>query len=100
MTFEEIRQKLAAKLGERVAPLAPANKDAFLPVAAADIVEFCRFLKEDPELAFDCLTNLSAVDQPKKNQIEVVYHLWSYAKGHSFILKVSLDRAKPEIASV
>jgi NADH-quinone oxidoreductase subunit C len=57
-------------------------------------------LKEDPELAFDCLMNLSGVDWPKKNQIEVVYHLWSYSKRHSFILKCQLDRAKPEIASI
>ena len=98
MTFEEIREKLAAKFAERIGPLAPANRDAFLAVQAADIVEICRFLKD--ELAFDCLMNLSAVDWPARNQIDVVYHLWSYSKLHSFILKVQLDRAKPEIASV
>jgi NADH-quinone oxidoreductase subunit C len=100
MTFEEIQQRLAAKFGERIGPLAPANKDAFLLVKPADVVELCRFLKEEPDLAFDCLMNLSAVDWPKKNQIEMVYHLWSYAKGHSFILKAQLDRAAPEIASL
>ncbi|HUJ24614.1 MAG TPA: NADH-quinone oxidoreductase subunit C [Myxococcales bacterium] len=98
MTFEEIREKLAAKFGERIGALAPANKDSWLVVPAADIVEICRFMKD--ELAFDCLMNLSAIDWPKRNQIEVVYHLWSYSKLHSFILKVQLDRAKPEVASV
>jgi NADH-quinone oxidoreductase subunit C len=98
MTFEEIHQSLAAKFGERIGPLAPANKDAFLLVPAADIVEICRFLRD--ELAFDCLMNLSTVDWPKKNQIEVVYHLWSYARQHSFVLKCALDREKPEIASL
>ena len=100
MTFEEIQQRLAAKFGERIGPLAPANKDPFLLVQPADIVEICRFLKSDPDLAFDCLMNLSTVDWPKKNQIEVVYHLFSYAKRHAFILKALLDRAKPEIQSV
>ena len=98
MNFEEIRGKLAEKFGERVGPLAPANKDPFLVVQAADIVEFCRYLKSD--LGFDCLMNLSAIDWPKRNQIEVVYHLWSYSQRHAFILKVALDRAKPEIASL
>ena len=99
MTFDEIHQALASKFGpERIGPLAPANKDAFLLVQAADIVEICRFLRD--ELAFDCLMNLSTVDWPKKNQIEVVYHLWSYARQHSFILKVALDREKPAIASL
>jgi NADH-quinone oxidoreductase subunit C len=100
VTFEQIQQRLAAKFGERIGALAPANKDPFLVVPAADIVAVCQFLKEDPDLAFDCLTNLSSVDWPKRNQIEVVYHLWSYGRRHSFILKAQLDRAKPEIASV
>ncbi len=99
MTFEEIREKLAAKFGgERIGALAPANKDPFLVVQAADIVEICRFLKA--ELAFDCLMNLSAIDWPKRNQIDVVYHLWSYSQRHAFILKVQLDRARPEIDSI
>ena len=98
MTFPEIREKLAAKFGARIGELAPANKDPFLVVQAADIVEICRFLRD--ELAFDCLMNLSTVDWPKKNQIEVVYHLWSYSQQHAFILKVLLDRAQPEIDSV
>jgi NADH-quinone oxidoreductase subunit C len=100
MTFEEIQQRLAARFGERIGALAPANKDPFLVVQVADIVEICRFAKEDADLAFDCLMNLSSVDWPKKNQIDVVYHLWSYAKRHAFILKVVLDRAQPKIPSV
>src|SRR5438270_3494024 len=100
MNTEGIHQRLAAKFGDRIGALAPANKDPFVVVPAADIVEICRFLKDDPELAFDCLMNLSSIDWPKKNQIEVVYHFWSYGKRHAFIAKVQLDRAKPEIASV
>ena len=100
MTFEEIHQRLAARFGERIGPLAPAKADAFAVIPAADLVEICRHLKDDPDLAFDCLMNLSSIDWPKKNQIEVVYHFWSYSKRHAFILKVQLDRAKPELASI
>ena len=100
MKLEEIHQRLAAKFGERIGALSPANKDPFLPIKAEDVVEVCKFAKQDPELAFDCLMNLSSVDWPKKNQIEVVYHLWSYGKRHALILKVALDRAQPKIASL
>src|SRR3954468_7673052 len=100
MNVEEIQKRLAAKFGERIGALSPANKDAFLPVQAADIVEICKYAKEDEALRFDCLMNLSAIDWPKKNQIEVVYHLWSYGKRHSFILKISLPRENPEVASL
>src|SRR5438046_1055971 len=78
MTFEEIQQRLAGKFGERIGALSPANKDPFLVVQAADIVEICRYAKEDEALAFDCLMNLSTIDWPTRNQIEVVYPLWSY----------------------
>src|SRR3954466_13259100 len=100
MTYEEIQQRLAAKFGERIGALAPANKDPFLVVQAGDLVEICRFLADDRDLAFDCLINLSTIDWPKRNQIEVVYHLFSYSKRHTFILKVQLDRAAPKVSSV
>jgi NADH-quinone oxidoreductase subunit C len=101
VTFEEIHKAVADKFGERVGPLLPAKKDAFAVVKADAIVEVCRFLKEDPALAFDCLMNLSAVDGFKSQpMIRVVYHLYSYSKRHAFILKVELDRADPSVPSV
>ena len=71
MTFEEIQQRLAGKFGERVGALSPANKDPFLVVQAADIVEICRYAKEDEALAFDCLMNLSTIDWPKSTISQV-----------------------------
>src|ERR1700760_2755784 len=97
MTPTDIRNRLAAKFGDKIAELAPAKMDPFLVVQPADLQELCRFLKDDPELSFDCLMNLSAIDWPKKNQIELVYHLWSYSKRHAFILKLSLPRDNPEV---
>ena len=98
MTAEEIHQVLAARFGERVGPLMPAQLDAWCKVEAPAIIEVCTLLKK--ELAFDGLMNLTGVDWPKKNQIQIVYHLYSYSKRHSFVIKVELDRAKPELPSV
>jgi NADH-quinone oxidoreductase subunit C len=100
MTPEEIQQSLAAKFGDAVGPLQPANQDPWVEVKPASVVEVCAFLKSDPKLRFDCLMNLSAVDWPKQNQIHVIYHLFSYEKRHAFILKVKLDRAAPSVPSV
>ena len=99
VTFEEIHKALVEKFAEKVGPLMPAKKDAYCVVKADAIVEVCRFLKS--ECAFDCLQNLSAVDGFKSApMIKVVYHLYSYSKRHTFILKVELDRANPVIDSV
>ena len=99
MTPEEIHGALSARFGDRIGPLMPAKLDAWaLVVKPADVPEICRFCKSD--LGFDCLINLTGIDWNKKNQIEVVYHLWSYAQRHSFVLKVQLDRAAPSVPSI
>ncbi len=100
MTFEEIHQHLALQFGDKVGPLMPAKKDAYCVVKADALREVCDSLKHDPALAFDCLMNLSAVEpfKGKPAILTVVYHLYSYSKRHSFILKVELDREKPVVA--
>ena len=100
MNTEGIRERLAAKFGDRIGVLAPPNKDPFVVVPGADIVEICRFLKDDPELAFDCLSNLSGVDYPKQGHIQIVYHLLSYPLRHTFVLKVNAMRDDPVVATV
>jgi NADH-quinone oxidoreductase subunit C len=102
VTFEEIHRALADRFGDKIGPLQPAKKDAFCVVKKEAITEVCSFLKSEPELRFDCLMNLTAVDGFKKEPtvIRVVYHLWSYEKRHAFIVKVELDRNAAEVASV
>src|ERR1051325_9401263 len=100
MTPEEIQKILAEKFGESVGPLQPAKQDPWVRVKADAIAAVCRFLKEDPRTQMDMLMNLTAIDWPKRNQIDVVYHLFSYPLRHVFILKVQLDRANPVLPSV
>ncbi len=52
-------------------------------VATDAIAEVAAFCKADPELSFDNLMCLSAVDYPKETppRMEVVYHLLSYKHG-------------------
>jgi NADH-quinone oxidoreductase subunit C len=100
MTPEEFQKVLAEKFGEKVGALQPAKQDPWVLVTSEAIAEICRFLKDDPGTRMDCLMNLTAVDWPKRNQIDVIYHLFSYAHRHVFVLKVQLDRAAPAVPSV
>jgi NADH-quinone oxidoreductase subunit C len=53
------------------------------------IVEILRFLHDDPRTAFDLLTDLTALDYPKREaRFDVVYHLYSIPKNHRLRLKV------------
>ena len=100
MTTHEIHERLLARFGDAVGPLSEPKIDAHCVVKAQALVDVCRFLKSGPGLELDFLEDETAVDWPKKNQIEVVYHLVSYKHRHVFKLKVETDRAAPSVPTV
>jgi NADH-quinone oxidoreductase subunit C len=100
MTTQEVHERLKARFGDDVGALSDPKIDPFCVVKKDRIVEVCRFLKAEPGLEFDFLEDETAVDWPKKNVLEVVYHLLSYKHRHAIVLKVELDRAKPSVASL
>jgi NADH-quinone oxidoreductase subunit C len=100
MTINEIHERLKAQFGDAVGPLSEPKVDASCVVAGERIREVCRFLKTTPGLDFDFCEDLTGVDQPKRNVIEVVYHLFSYNHRHGIVLKVEADRANPVVPSV
>ena len=100
MTTQEIHERLKARFGEDVGPLSEPKIDPYCVVKRERIVEICRFLKTEPGLEMDFLEDLTAVDWPKKNVIEVVYHLLSYRHRHALVLKVEADRAAPSVPTV
>jgi NADH-quinone oxidoreductase subunit C len=69
-------------------------------VDAQAIVEVCRFLRDDAGLKFEVLSDLTALDWPKEEKLQVVYHLYSYAQRHQMVLKVDLPRDNPKVATI
>jgi len=90
--------RLKEKLGDRVIEIADAKPDPFAVVEPKAIVEAGRFMRDDPQLAMDCLSNESGVDY--KDHVEVVYHLFSYRHRHGAVLKVKLPRENPSVATL
>ncbi len=64
------------------------------------IVDVMRGLRDLPELRFDFLQNLTAVDWIKRDVMEIVYHLFSYPHRHAACVKVEVPRATPRLPSV
>jgi NADH-quinone oxidoreductase subunit C len=73
--------------------------EPYLTVEGYSIVEVCRFLRDSAGLDFQVLSDLTALDWPKEEKIQVVYHLFSYAHNHQVVLKVDLPRDNPKIAT-
>jgi len=100
VTPQEIQARLAARFGEAVGPMAETKRDPFFTVRADAVVEVCRFAREDAELAFDALEDLTALDWPQRQVIEVVLHLFSFRHRHGVCLKVALPREAPSIPTL
>ena len=100
MTTSEIHDLLKGRFGEDVAGPTQLKGDAWLTVKGARLVEVCELLRTQPGLEFDYCEDITAVDYPKKNLIEVVVHLLSMKHKHSLVLKVEADRAAPVVPSL
>jgi NADH-quinone oxidoreductase subunit C len=75
--------------------------DATVQIAPDAIVSVCSFLRDDPALAFDFLSDLTAVDYiGTVPRFELVYHLYSIARNHRVRLKTRVAEENPRIASV
>jgi len=66
-----------------------------------DIVEVCKFLKEDRELEFLLCEDITAVDWARrKNRFTMVYHIFSLKNKFRLRLKADIDEDECSIDSV
>ncbi len=105
MTSADSIAVLESRLGAKIKDKKLDAIDPFMVVEPANLVEVCRFLRDDARLKFDILNCISGVDylelDPKKApkagyepHLEVVYHLSSYTHKHRLVVKVLLPRWK------
>jgi NADH-quinone oxidoreductase subunit C len=92
----EIIERLRARFGDDVRAAAEVHGHPVVTVSRDRYVEVARFLRDDPDLAFDFFDFLGAVDyRPKGRGFEVVTHLASTRHGHNVRLKVECDAEDP-----
>jgi len=100
MDAAAIHQRLTAQFEAGVGPCDLQAKDPCVFVQPAAILDVCRFLRDTPDLDFDCLSNQSGVDYKAKGVIEVVYHLFSFRHRHWIVLKVDVPRDQAVMPTV
>lgn len=107
MTSAEIIALVEQQFGDKIKGKKTDALDPFAIVEPGDLVEVCRFLRDDPRLKFELLNCVTSVDyfepDPKKApkagfdpHLEVVYHFSSLTHKHRFVLKVMLPRWKDD----
>jgi NADH-quinone oxidoreductase subunit C len=102
MKQEEIQEKLATAFSSEVIQAVDEFQgQIYVTVVPEKIREICLFLKNDPELAFDFLSFVGAVDKyPKKPRFEVVYQVYSLKRNHRFRIKALVDETEEASASI
>ncbi len=69
-------------------------------VPREQLLPVCSTLAGDPEFGLTYLSFVSAVDWPDRNELEVLYHLYSHQTRQELALKVRIPRDDPHIPSV
>ncbi len=86
-------EKLQAQFSGAVQAVYEFRGETTVTVRPQDLVAVARFLRDDPELRFDHLSNLTSVDWSKypgyaaKERFTTVYHLLSTGSGQRIALK-------------
>jgi len=91
--------EIAAKLEQEFPEGIVESSENNIIVNSESLLQIASFLKTAPELHFDYLNSITAVDY--HSHFEVVYHLTSTVHNHSLVLKVRVDdRKNPVIPSI
>jgi NADH-quinone oxidoreductase subunit C len=93
-------QKLEETFGDRIRVVPSIDMDTVM-LDRDDIVEVCRFLREQEELDYDLMRDVTCVDYISETpRFEVVYHLYSIYHSHEIRLKVRLEEQDPRIDTI
>ena len=72
-----------------------------LRIRAVNLRQACEFLRDDRELSFKYLSDLTALDHyPSEPRFETVYHLYSIKNNQRLRLKVRLGGDDPRVDSM
>jgi NADH-quinone oxidoreductase subunit C len=105
MDGEAILARLAGRFGERIVETHDRLGDHTAVVDRATLSELLRFCRDEPDLRFNVLMDLTAVDYLKfpgreeGPRFEVVYHLYSLPHNHRVRLKVRVEEDDPVVPS-
>jgi NADH-quinone oxidoreductase subunit C len=90
----ELVKRYRARFGEAVREAWTDRKQAILVVAAERLLEIARYTRDEEQ--FDLLTDLTAVDWPKREKrFDVVLFLYSLPKQERLRIKVQVGDGQP-----
>jgi NADH-quinone oxidoreductase subunit C len=90
----ELVKRYRARFGEAVREAWTDRKQAILVVAAEQLLEIAQYTRDDEQ--FDLLTDLTAVDWPKREKrFDVLLNLYSFPKQERLRIKIHVGDGEP-----
>jgi NADH-quinone oxidoreductase subunit C len=97
----EIAHALETEFANDVLEVKAFRDQVTVTVNREEIGSICRWLREDPKIEMDYLSDLCAVDCPKNElRFEVVYNLYSLSHRHRIRIKARLPEDELAVDSV
>ena len=94
-------EELARRVGDRFPDALMARDEVTVTVAREDLLEAVRWLRDEPDLSFRSLNDVSCTDWPGRDpRIWMAYHLYSFEQGHRIRVKAGLPEGDLRIDSV
>jgi NADH-quinone oxidoreductase subunit C len=99
MTTPQLLEQVAGLLPDATpVPADQTRGDAAVMVTRERIAAVLALLRDHPDMHFEMLTDLTAVDYLGRTpRFEVVYHLYSLTRNHRLRVKVAVPEADPAV---
>ena len=100
-TIELAKSVLQETLGDRVLSITEFRDQTTVELAPEAVPVACETLRDHPELQFNFLAGLTAVDYlPNEPRFAVVYQLYSLSNAEFITLRTSLQSAEAHLSTV
>jgi NADH-quinone oxidoreductase subunit C len=98
---QNVLDTLAAKYPDAIVTHTEFRDELTLEITRDGIVEVCRFLRDDPGMAFNLLADLCGIDMytPTK-RFGVIYNLYSFKTNHRIRLKTFVEEEDPKVPTM
>lgn len=101
MTNQEVLAAVQQRFADAIVEHAEFRGELTIVIRGDRIVEMCRFLKEDPRLRFDLLSDVHGIDMyTPVDRFGVIYNVFSLSNKIRLRLKVFTQGDDPVVPSV
>lgn len=99
MQAKEINDKLKEQFGDSVLEFKDEKpSDPFIIVAVDKLFYIARFLRDNNDMEFDYLVDISSLDLGEN--LGVVYNFYSMKYNHRIVLKVNVPKNNPKVPTL